>query len=99
MASYFVGVVDKHDLEKYGLYAAAGFQSIAGFDVEVTIAENPQTLEGKFPGTTLIIMKFKDEDGATRWYQSDSYQAAIPFRHAAADTSFLIQFNDAEGQA
>jgi uncharacterized protein (DUF1330 family) len=43
-------------------------------------------------------MKFKDEDGATRWYHSDAYQAAIPFRHASADTPFLIQFNDAEGQ-
>ncbi len=98
MASYFVGVVSKHDLEKYGLYAAAGYQSIAGFDVEVTMAENPQTLEGHFPGTTIIIMKFKDEDGATRWYNSEAYQAAIPLRHASADTDFLIQFNEAESQ-
>jgi len=98
MASYFVGVVKKHDLEKYGIYAAAGYQSIAGFDVEVTMAENPQVLEGNFPGTTIIIMKFKDGDGATRWYNSDAYQAAIPFRLASADTPFLIQFNDAEGQ-
>ncbi len=98
MASYFVGVVNKRDLEKYGLYAAAGYQSIAGYDVEVTTAENPQVLEGSFPGTTIIFMKFKDEDGATRWYNSGAYQAAIPLRHAAADTSFLIQFNDKESQ-
>jgi uncharacterized protein (DUF1330 family) len=99
MASYFVGVVDKYDVEKYGLYAAAGYQSIAGFDVEVTMAENPQVLEGNFPGTTIIIMKFKDEDGATRWYNSDAYQAAISLRHAAASTPFLVQFSDAGGAA
>jgi uncharacterized protein (DUF1330 family) len=97
MASYIVGVVDKKDLEKYVLYVAAGYQSIDGFDVEVTIAEHPETLEGKFPGSTMIIMKFKDEDGATRWYNSDAYQAAKLLRHAAADTPFMIQFNDVEG--
>jgi uncharacterized protein (DUF1330 family) len=99
MASYVVGVVDKNDLEKYGLYAAAGYQSIDGFDVEVTIAENPETLEGKFPGSTMIIMKFKDEDGAARWYNSDAYQAAKPLRHAAAHTPFMIRFNDTEGHS
>jgi uncharacterized protein (DUF1330 family) len=98
MASYIVGVVDKRNLENYGLYVAAGYQSIAGFDVEVTMAEQPETLEGKFPGTTMIIMKFKDDDGARRWYTSDLYQAAIPLRHASAGTPFTIHFKDSEGQ-
>ena len=98
MASYFVGVVNKHDLEKYGLYAAAGYQSIAGFEVEVTTAENPLTLEGNFPVATISIMKFKDEGGASRWYHSDSYQSATPFRLALADTPFLLHVNHSEGQ-
>jgi uncharacterized protein (DUF1330 family) len=99
MASYVVGVVNKRDLEKYGLYAEAGYQSIDGFDVEVTIAEHPETLEGKFPGSTMIIMKFKEEEGATRWYNSDAYQAAKLLRHAAADTPFMIQFHANEGHS
>lgn len=92
MSSWIVGVVDKHDLEKYGIYAAAGYQSIAGFDVEVTMAESPEVLEGTFPGTTLILMRFKDDDGAERWYRSDLYQAAIPIRHSAAGTPFMVRF-------
>jgi uncharacterized protein (DUF1330 family) len=99
MASYMVGVVGKHDLQKYGLYAAAGYQSIEGFDVEVSVAEQPETLEGTFPGTTIIMMKFKDDDGAKRWYQSDLYQSAIPLRHASAGTAFIVLFTDTGGQS
>lgn len=92
MSSWIVGVVDKHDPEKYGLYAAAGYQSIAGFDVEVILAEEPDALEGTFPGSTLIMMKFRDNGGALRWYRSGAYQAAIPIRHSAAGTPFMIHF-------
>lgn len=92
MASYIVGVVDKRDLEKYGVYAAAGYQSIAGFDVEVALAEQPEVLEGSFPGTSMIIMKFRNDDDAARWYRSDAYQAAMPIRHAAAGTPFMVHF-------
>ena len=56
MASYLVGVVKKHDFEKYGEYAAAGFRLIDGVKVEVAFAEDPEVLEGEFPGTTIIIM-------------------------------------------
>ena len=92
MSSWIVGVVDKQDLEKYGLYAAAGYQSLADFDVEVIVAEGPETLEGTFPGTTLVMMKFRDDDEALRWQRSDAYQAAIPMRHAAAGTPFMVHF-------
>lgn len=92
MSSYIVGAVDKKDLEKYELYIAGGYQSIQGFDVEVSVAEQPQVLEGKFPGTTLIIMKFKNKEDALKWYHSDLYQKAIPFRHASAETPFTITF-------
>jgi uncharacterized protein (DUF1330 family) len=92
MPSYIIGIIEKKDQEKYGLYAAQGYQSIQGFDVEVKVAEPPETLEGKVPGTTLILMKFRDDADALRWYKSDLYQAAIPLRRAAADTAFMLHF-------
>ena len=92
MASYLVGVVNKHNLEKYGEYAAAGFRLIDGVAVEVAIGENPEVLEGDFPGSTIIIMKFEDDDGARNWYFSEGYQEVIPIRQAAADTAFNITF-------
>ena len=92
MSSCIVGVVNKNDLKKYDIYAGAGYQSISGFEVEVMLAENPEVLEGSFEGTTLIVMKFKGDDDALKWYTSEAYQTAIPIRHAAADTAFMIHF-------
>lgn len=93
MASYMVGVVRKHDLEKYGEYAAAGFRLIDGVKVEVAMTDNPETHEGEFPGTSMIIMKFADDDAARAWYLSEGYQEVIPLRQAAADTAFVVTFN------
>lgn len=92
MASYLIGVVNKHDLEKYAEYAAAGYRLIQGVAVEVVAAESPETLEGHFPGTSIIIMKFADDEGAREWYFSEGYQEVIPIRHSAADTAFNITF-------
>ena len=92
MASYIVGVVSKQNLAAYADYAQAGFESLAGFDVEVTAVDQPEVLEGGFPGSSIIIMKFKDDNAARRWYESETYQAAIPLRHASASTTFTIHF-------
>ena len=69
-----------------------GVRLIDGVAVEVAIGENPEVLEGEFPGSTIIIMKFEDDDGARNWYFSEGYQEVIPIRHAAADTAFNITF-------
>ena len=96
MGAYVLAVVNKKDLAKYQQYAEAGYHSIAGFDVKVTVAEAPEVLEGQFPGTTTILLKFKSSADAKRWYGSNLYQAAIPLRHAAGDTRFVIMFPSAD---
>lgn len=92
MASFIVGLVSKHDLERYQDYAMAGFRLIDGVEVEVALAESPEVLEGDFPGTSMIIMKFADDDAARKWYDSEGYQEVIPIRHESADTRFVITF-------
>jgi hypothetical protein len=49
MSSCIVGVVNKNDLEKYDIYAGSGYQSLAGFEVEVW------TCNGFVPVTDLIM--------------------------------------------
>lgn len=92
MASYIVGVVSKHDRERYQDYAMAGYRLIDGVAVEVALAEDPDVLEGEFPGTSMIIMKFADDDAARQWYDSEGYQEVIPIRRESADTRFVVTF-------
>ncbi|KPF84157.1 hypothetical protein IP83_09560 [Novosphingobium sp. AAP93] len=85
-------MVSKHDLERYQDYAMAGFRLIDGVAVEVGMAEHPEVLEGEFPATSIIIMKFADNDAARKWYDSEGYQEVIPIRQASAETHFVITF-------
>jgi len=96
MGAYVMAVVNKKDLDAYRKYEAAGFLSVQGFDLQVTVAEPPEVLEGHYPGTTTILMKFKSLEEARRWYHSELYQAAIPLRRAAGDTAFVIMFPSAD---
>jgi uncharacterized protein (DUF1330 family) len=96
MATYVLSVMQKHDLEKYRDYSAQGVASLDGVEFEVIVGEGLETLEGTAPGSSVVIMKFPDEQTATRWYHSDAYQKAIPIRHAAADTAFVVQFTTSE---
>lgn len=94
MASYIMSVMNKHDLEKYGAYMEQGFASLEGIPFEVIVGENLETLEGTSPGSSVVLMKFPDNDAAMRWYRSSGYQKAIPIRHAAAETIFAVHFTD-----
>ena len=93
MSAYVFSVVNKTDRDAYERYSEAGYLSILPYRPEVTVAESPEVIEGKFPGTTTIMMKFKTMEDAKAWYHSDLYQKAIPLRHAASDTSFVIMFH------
>lgn len=94
MASYIMSMMNKHDLVKYGEYSAQGFVSLQGLPFEVIVGENLDVLEGNVPGTSVVVMKFHDNDAAMAWYNSEAYQKAIPIRHAAAETIFAVHFND-----
>ncbi len=94
MASYVLSVMRKHDLEKYAEYSAQGFVSLAGVPCDVVVGEGIEALEGTPPGRSVVLLKFPDNDAALRWYRSEAYQKAIPMRHAAADTAFVVHFTD-----
>ena len=94
MASYVMSIMQKHDLEKYGAYSNQGFVSLNGLEFEVIVGEGVEALEGTAPGSSVVLMKFPDNDAAMRWYKSEAYQQAIPLRHASADTAFVVHFTD-----
>ncbi|MGI4792790.1 MAG: DUF1330 domain-containing protein [Janthinobacterium lividum] len=94
MASYLLSVMNKHDVEKYREYSAQGFASLHGIDCEIIVGEGVETLEGAAPGNSVVMLRFPDNETAMRWYRSDAYQKAIPIRHAAADTAFVVHFTD-----
>src|SRR3546814_5420632 len=69
MATYIMALMNKHNLERYADYSAAGYVSLQGIDVkEVVVAENLTTLEGSVPATSLVLLKFGSQEDADQWY-------------------------------
>lgn len=53
-----------------------------------------QVLEGSQP-ESVVLMEFPTSKDALEWYNSEDYQAALPFRLNAADTRVvLVDGND-----
>ncbi|MBW9205394.1 DUF1330 domain-containing protein [Mumia sp. zg.B53] len=48
-----------------------------------------RTLEGEWPGD-IVIIAFPDHDHATRWYESDPYQAILPLRTENSDSVAIL---------
>ena len=93
MSYYFFGAINREDLETYARYEAAGFDSLHKHGAEVLAAsDHPIKIEGDVPGHRIVLMRFKDREALDAWYSSPEYQAAIPLRHRAADTRFLMAF-------
>jgi uncharacterized protein (DUF1330 family) len=92
MSAYLLSVIDKRDHATYAEYVAAGFASLRGIEFEAIVGERPEVLEGTLPGTAVVLMRFNSLDEARNWYNSEAYQKAIPLRHAAARTPFVVLF-------
>lgn len=94
MAVYFFAAIDRQDFNTYAQYEAAGFSSIQKYGVEVlAVCDTPQAIETNPPGQRIILLRFPDQVALDAWYGSPEYQAAIPLRHASAQTQSLFSFS------
>jgi uncharacterized protein (DUF1330 family) len=78
---------DASAMEEYSKASRAGG---GGVKIEPVIIYGDITpLEGK-PFDGVVLLKFEDEAAAKAWYNSESYQKAIPHRQRAADYRGVI---------
>lgn len=79
---------DASAMEEYSKASRAG--GGPGVKIEPVIVYGEITpLEGK-PMDGVVLLKFESEEAAKAWYNSESYQAAIPHRQRAADYRGVI---------
>ncbi|MEO6659988.1 MAG: DUF1330 domain-containing protein [Burkholderiaceae bacterium] len=46
--------------------------------------------DGAHRHTDTVVLRFASLDSATRWHESDAYQALIGLRHQAADLDLIV---------
>jgi uncharacterized protein (DUF1330 family) len=91
MPAYIVAQITIHDRAEYGRYEA-GFMSVwEKFQGEfLAVSENPVIVEGQWPCTRTVLLRFPSEAEARRWYESPEYQAIAQHRFRASTGNAVI---------
>ncbi len=80
-------VTDPDKMQEYG--AAAG--PIVGAHGGEVIARGPMSvLSGSSDHKISVVLQFPDAATARAWYESPEYQALVPTREAALDSTFVL---------
>ncbi len=91
MSTYFIAQIKIHDPIKYKDYLSGFDEIFTKYDAEVVLVdENPEVLEGDWPFSRIVLIKFKDLDEARRWYESPEYQKLAQHRIVASDAVALF---------
>ena len=93
MVAYVIAEIAVTDPEVYEKYRAAAPASVAAFDGAYRVRGGAVTpVEGEAPTGRVVVLEFPDGEAARAWYESDAYQAVLPFRLASATTrAFIVE--------
>jgi uncharacterized protein (DUF1330 family) len=88
---YVILTEDIHDPAGMDAYGRASTAPVVEFRGRpLVVDEHVEVLEGEWPGTRTVIVEFESVEQARAWYASESYQAALPLRQAAANCNVVI---------
>ena len=91
MTCYFVAQIKSHDYKEYEKYLAGYDEVFAKFKGEVIVVDDsPTVLEGQWPYTRTVAIRFPDEREARRWYDSPEYQALVQHRWRASEADIIL---------
>lgn len=91
MAAYFIGFAKVKDAGKAQEYSSKAGPTLgpAGGTL-VGRGKLAEVLAGRFDANSCLIVKFPSVDAARDWYHSPAYQALVPLRDEAIDSTFLL---------
>ena len=90
MSAYIIALIEIHDREEYNKYRAGFREIFSQHEAESLVAEEePTVLEGEWPYTRTVVLRFADENEAKRWYESNQYQTLVQHRFRAAKTNLI----------
>lgn len=91
MSVYIVAQITIHDRAEYGRYEEGFMPVWENFRGELlAVSEAPVIVEGQWPCTRTVLMRFPSEAEARRWYESPEYQAIAQHRFRASSGNAVI---------
>ena len=91
MPVYVVAQITITDRTRYEQYQAGFLPVFAKYRGELlAVDESPRVVEGEWPCTRTVLIKFPDDAEAERWYSSPEYQEIAKHRHAGGQTNAVL---------
>lgn len=91
MSTYFVARITIHDAAAYERYLEGFDPAFEGHGGEVlAVDDDPVVLEGTWPCTRTVLIRFPDLAAARAWYDSPAYQSLARVRQSAADADIVL---------
>lgn len=91
MPVYVIAQIEIHDRAEYDKYSAGFMPVFAQFAGELlVVSEAPAVIEGAWPYTRTVVIKFPSADEARRWYESPAYQEISRHRRAGGTTNAVV---------
>jgi uncharacterized protein (DUF1330 family) len=91
MAVYIIAQIGIHDRAEYEKYSDGFLDVFVKYQGELlVVSEDPVVVEGEWPYTRTVVIRFPSADEARRWYESPEYQAIAQHRYRAATANAVI---------
>lgn len=91
MAIYLIGQLEIHDREEYAKYEAGFFEIFSKYQGEfLVVNEESEVLEGAWPHTRTVVIRFPSLEEAKRWWDSPEYQSLAQHRRRSSKGNIVL---------
>lgn len=91
MSVYIIAQIQIHDRVRYEKYQEGFLDVFAAHAGELlVVSEDPVVVEGEWPFTRTVVLRFPSAEAARRWYESPAYQEIAQHRFAGATTNAVL---------
>ena len=91
MPAYIIALEVIKDREEFDKYRADVHNILDKHKGQTIISnEDIEIIEGEWPYTKTVVIRFPSVDEAKRWYESPEYQKVVQHRFRAAKTNLIL---------
>jgi uncharacterized protein (DUF1330 family) len=90
VSALLIAVLDVRDRDALEEYIRLAGPTLAPYHARIhAIDEQPEVLEGSWPGARTVVIEFPSRTELRAWYASPDYEAAAEVRRRAATTAMV----------
>ena len=90
MSYYLMASIAVKDWDEYAKYQDGFLDVFAKYKGEIlAVSDEPTVVEGEWPFSRAVIIRFPDAEEARRWYESPEYKRIAEHRWRASTASIV----------